>query len=86
MTFTIADFANLTSAEADPTTGDTRKILYAMLQDIYTRYVATDTADKPAKMTMARTTNVNDAAQTAIITFTVRFTTDDVAAEVSDEA
>ena len=85
VTLTIADFENLTAAEADTTTGDTRKILYAILQDVYTRYVALAT-DKPIKMTMARTTSVNDAAQTALITFTIRFTTADLAGDVADES
>lgn len=85
LTLTIADFPNLTSAEAAAASGDTRKILYAILQDVYTRYVAL-TTDKPSKMTMSRTTNVNDAAQTALITFTVRFTTSDLSGEVAAEA
>ena len=84
-TFTIADFANLTEAECAAATGDTRKILYGLLQDVYTRYVNLAT-DKPLKMTMARTTNVNDAAQTALITFTVRFTTADLAGDVAAES
>jgi len=85
VTLTIADFPNLTSAEAAAADGDTRKILYAILQDVYTRYVNLAT-DKPLMMTMARTTNVNDAAQTALVTFTIRFTTADLAGDVAAES
>lgn len=81
-----ADNTSVTDAEANATTGDSRKILYGLLQDIYSRYMAIAASDKPTKMTMARTTNVNDAAQSATVTFTIRFTTDDVTTEVAAEA
>ena len=85
VTLTIADFPDLTSVEAAPATGDSRKILYALLQGIYAKYKAL-TTDLPAKMTIARTTTISDTTQTASVTFTIRFLTAEYTAEVAAEA
>jgi hypothetical protein len=85
LTLTIADFSDLTSVEAAAATGDSRKIIYALLNGIYGNYKAL-TTDLPAKMTIARTTTVSDTTQTASVTFTVRFTTTDPVTEVAPEA
>lgn len=85
VTLTIADFTDLTSAEAAAATGDSRKIIYALLNGIYGNYKAL-TTDLPTKMTIARTTTVSDTTQTATVTFTVRFTTTDPVTEVAAEA
>jgi hypothetical protein len=85
MTFTIANFPDLTSVEAAAATGDSRKILYGLLQGIYANYKAL-TTDLPTKMTIARTTTVSDTTQTASVTFTIRFITADVTTEVASEA
>lgn len=85
MTFTLSDYASVDSSEADPSTGDTRRVLYGLLQDVYSRWASIETEDRPTKMTITRTTNVNDTAKSAVVTFTVRFTTDDIVTEVADE-
>ena len=56
LTVTIADFPQLTSAEADPSTGDVRKILFAMLDKIAVAFEALPAADKPGKMTIQKAT------------------------------
>jgi hypothetical protein len=84
----ISNVANpsVTDAEAHATTGDYRRILFGLLQDMYTRFNAIATADRPGKMTFLRSTSVNDISQQGTVTFTIRFTTGDVATEVADEA
>ena len=80
------DNPSITDAEADAVTGDSRRILFGLLQDMYTRFNAIDAADRPTKMTFLRSTSVNDVTQQGTVTFTLRFTTDDVVTEVADEA
>jgi len=80
------DNPSVTDAEADAATGDARRILFGLLQDMYARFNAIDAADRPTKMTFLRSTSVNDITQQGTVTFTIRFTTDDVVTEVADEA
>ena len=86
ITISNVDNPNVTDAEADATTGDSRRILFGLLQDMYARFNAIDAADRPTKMTFLRSTSVNDVTQQGTVTFTIRFTTGDVVTEVADEA
>ena len=85
ITISNADNPSITDAEADATTGDSRRILFGLLQDMYARFNAIDAADRPGKMQFLRSTSVNDVTQQGVVTFTIRFTTDDIVAEVADE-
>lgn len=58
VTFPIASLPELTAAEADAATGDSRKIIYAFLEQFYTWYNALPTADRPTRLTITRGTNV----------------------------
>ena len=86
ITISNADNPSVTDAEANATTGDSRRILFGLLQDMYTRFNTIDAADRPTKMTFLRSTSVNDITQQGTVTFTIRFTTGDVVTEVADEA
>lgn len=85
ITVPIASFPQLTAAEADGTTGDIRKIMYALSEKMYAAYIALAVADRPAQMTITRSSSVN--ATTGVIThnYTFKFNntiaTQDVAAE-----
>lgn len=85
MAISNIDNPSVSDAEANATTGDFRRILYGLLQDMYTRWMALLPQDRPTKMTYTRNTSPNDATQSAVVTFTLRFTTDDVISEVADE-
>jgi hypothetical protein len=85
ITISNADNPSITDAEADAATGDSRRILFGLLQDMYTRFNAIDAADRPGKMQFLRSTSVNDVTQLGTVTFTIRFTTGDVVTEVADE-
>ena len=56
----------LTDVEADPTTGDIRKLMYALSEALYQAYNAIATADRPTKMAVYRGTSTNE--QTGVIT------------------
>ncbi|MCX7010382.1 MAG: hypothetical protein NTY53_24605 [Kiritimatiellaeota bacterium] len=81
----IASFPELTSVEADGTTGDIRKVLFAMLEELYQKWLATAAADRPSKMTITKSSNLNAATGVVTNVYTVRFSNDIVAQEVEDE-
>jgi hypothetical protein len=80
----IADFPKLTSAEAEETTGDSRKLLFAVLDEIANKYEALAPADRPAKMTLTRGYGSVSGGQTRV-TFSFVFNLDVGALEVSAE-
>lgn len=55
----IASFSELTAAEADASTGDIRKIMFAILEQIWDVYNALPTADRPLKMVIQKSATVN---------------------------
>ena len=85
MSISNLDNPQVSDAEANKDTGDYRRILYGLLQDMYARFNEIETADRPKQMTFSRSTTVNDITQKSSVTFTLRFTTEDVATEVADE-
>lgn len=44
----------LTDTEANATTGDTRKVLFALLDALYQKWVAMAVADRPTKVSVGR--------------------------------
>lgn len=79
------EYANISAGEADASTGDYRRIMYGLLEDCYARFMAQAVANRPARMTFVKNTSVNDTVGNAQVTYTIRFTVDNVIAEVSDE-
>ena len=82
----IANFSNLTSAEANTTTGDSRKILFALLEGVATNYealVAAGTA--PAKLTIHRGYGAVNGLKTSV-TYNITFNLDVAGLEVSIES
>lgn len=54
VSFAISGFPKLSTAEAHTSTGDSRKVLYALCHQIEANYAALPTADKPARLTITR--------------------------------
>lgn len=79
----IASIPQLTAAEADATTGDARKIVYAILRQVFDYYDGLATADKPARMTVTRQKAYSGGTDTE--TFIVAFQTDVSGIDVADE-
>jgi hypothetical protein len=81
----IASFPELTAAEADGATGDIRKILYAICEQLYQEWNSTLAGDRPSKMTVGRTSTVNEANDEITKRYTFTFVTTPSATEVVDE-
>jgi|LakMenEpi03Aug12_release.lakeMendotaPanAssembly.Ray.scaffolds.fasta_scaffold454758_1 hypothetical protein len=70
---TDVTFPELTNAEADEATGDIRKIIFAVLEGIHTKWTATPAADRPSQVTLQRSSVINaDNSITHTYTFVVR--------------
>jgi hypothetical protein len=61
VTFPIASIPELTAAEADAVTGDSRKIIYALLEQIAAWFEALPLADQPTQLTISRGVAVETA-------------------------
>lgn len=77
--------AETTDAEADDSTGDIRKIMYGIAEAMYQSWLATDSADRPTKMTMTRSSFLNDTTSTLTRNYTFRFTLDYSGVDVTAE-
>ena len=64
VSFPIASIPFLDATEADGTTGNISKVLFAILDEMFEVYNGLPTAEKPTKMTVFRSTSTNDATGT----------------------
>ena len=78
-------FPQMTAAEADASTGDIRKILFAICEKIWTVWSALATGDKPARMTVNRSSFVNETTGLITRTYTFQFVTATTGEEVEAE-
>jgi len=85
ITVPIASFPELTAAEADAATGDIRKILFAVLTRIYAVWAALSLDDRPGKMRITRSDDMDDASGQMTRTFAVRFHLSGTSQDVADE-
>ena len=74
LTMPRASFPELSTAEANTTTGDSRSILFAMVERFYQWYLALATADRPGQLTISRTTTTNDLTGDVTRTYHFAFT------------
>lgn len=85
VSFDLADVAALDAAESDASTGDSRRILFALLEQYYNWWFGLATADRPTKMTFSKSSSLqSDGAYRN--TYTVTFYTEVTGQEVADEA
>ena len=73
ITVPIASFPELTADEADGTTGDIRKIAFALADKLYSLYNTLAAADRPTKMQAFRSTSMNESGGTMTGTRTYTF-------------
>lgn len=85
ITVPIATFPELTAAEADATTGDIRKVLFALCAKLHAQWLATATADRPVRMTISKRVSVNTTTGITTQYFGLDFDTVTTAAEVASE-
>lgn len=81
----IATFPELTAAEADGSTGDIRKIVWAYLQKWYNEYNEREDVDKPTQWVIRKSVSVNATTGVVTTTFTNKFYTSILTQEVVDE-
>lgn len=86
ITVPIATFPETSAAELDAVTGDIRKVLFAICEKCWSRWNALATADKPTKMSMAKSVTVDSATGINTNVFTFTFKTSVASQEVADES
>lgn len=74
----------ISSAEANASTGDYRKVLYGLVEGIFQKYTDIPQTDLPTKMELKRGTTENLAGEIAR-TYTFKFILDSTGFEVSAE-
>ncbi len=85
ITVPIATFAEMTAAEADATTGDIRKVLFAVCEALYAQWLATPAADRPTRMRITKTSVVDNTSGVTTHRFGLEFETQTTAQEVAPE-
>lgn len=85
ITLPIASVPELTAAEADAATGDSRKILYALCERIWSWWNALATADKATKMTITKSASINTTTGIVTNTYTLQFMNTIASQEVASE-
>ena len=70
----VSPLTELTDALANASTGDSRAVVFALMELIYQKYLGTGTADRPAKMTVSRSTTASDSAGTITRHYSVSVT------------
>ena len=84
----IAEFPELTAAEADSGTGDIRKIVFAILEKWYNEYNTRSSTNQPNKWTCTKSMSANASTGEITHTYTNTIKTTIAAAgqEVADES
>ena len=75
----------LTDVEADPTTGEARKLIYAITEGLYQAYNNVATDSRPTKMAIYRSSSVNDLTGIITRTYSFQFTLVSSGEEVAGE-
>lgn len=75
----------MTAAEADAATGDIRKVLYAICEKLWAEWNSRASADLPTKMSISRSTTVNEITDACTKRFTFTFVTVATSMEVTPE-
>lgn len=81
----LDDAPELTSVEANPSTGDMRKIVFALEAALYAAVQGIAAADRPAKWTNNRQSSVNDSDDVIARTYVNQFITEISGEEVAAE-
>lgn len=86
ITVPLATFPELTAEEADAETGDIRKVVWALMQQLYEAYNETPTADRPTKWTMNKVSSINSITGVVTNIFTMTMYTEITTQEMLDES
>ena len=86
VSFPVASVPKLTAAEANSANGDVRKFIYALMEAFYQKWLTIAVADRPAMMTIYRSTSTNDVTGEITQTYQFQFKIAHTGTEVEDEA
>lgn len=81
----ISSFPETNATECDGTTGDIRKVLYAICHQLYAYWAAQASTDLPTKMTIAYNAYVDSTTNVSTKTYTLQFKTTPTGEEVTSE-
>lgn len=81
----IADFPELTSVEADEATGDSRKLLFAILTKVEASLNALEAAAKPTKVTISKSSTAPSSLGVFTTNFNISFSVAIGSADVAGE-
>lgn len=76
----------ITSAEANATSGDIRKIYYGIAEKLYQSYNSKPSADQPNRMTLLKSASVNATTGLITTTYTFQFVLAATGLDVTTEA
>lgn len=82
----IASFPGLTAGEAHTTTGDIRKLLYSICEELNTKWNAEAAADRPGKWTFVKGQSLNPATGQITVTYNFTFVLQPASIDVADES
>lgn len=85
ITIPLSALPGLSAAEAHASTGDIRKVLRALCAAIYDNWISEAAADRPARMSIARNTSVDESSDSTTRTYQMRFNVAVAEEEVVDE-
>lgn len=73
-TVPLSAFSELTSAEVNASTGDSRKIIYGMVEKFYAYYNGLATANKPARLAISKSSGGLNASNQVTVNYGFTFT------------
>jgi hypothetical protein len=86
ITIPLATFPEMSADDAHTSTGDIRKIVFAVMEKLWLEWVATETANRPGKWTMTKSASVNTATGITTVQYVNTFLVSTTAQDVADEA
>lgn len=86
ITVPLATFPEMSADDAHTSTGDIRKIVFAIMEKLWLEWVATATADRPGKWTMTKSASVNTTTGITTVQYVNTFSILTTAQDVADEA
>ena len=76
----------LTTAEANASTGDIRKIYYGIVEQLYQAYIGKATADRPNRMVLTRSSSVDSTTGLITSTYSIQFVLAATGLDVTSES
>ena len=76
----------ITSAEANASTGDIRMVYYGIVEQLYQAYLGKADADKPNRMSLSKSSSVNSTTGLITTTYSIQFVLQATGLDVTAEA